>query len=206
MTEGYARAAEGTYPTPTLEEAYVQHKMLVFRTCLNMLRDRDAAEDMTSIVFTHIATKLHRFKGEAKFSTWLVRVAVNLTLMQLRKRKANTFVSLEEMAESLDHAAEYQKAVSIKDSTLASVIEIGELNYALERLDSKHRLVVELAMQGFEMGEVALMLGISLPAVKSRLMRGKDMLAQALGTTSARPGRRDKGLNKVMAELERYTK
>src|SRR5258708_36663668 len=76
------------------EIIYQQHSGRGFPLCLRMLRDPVEAEDLVQDVFMQLLRKIHTFRGESAFSTWLHRLAVNLVLMRLRKKPPPT-VSIE---------------------------------------------------------------------------------------------------------------
>jgi RNA polymerase sigma factor (sigma-70 family) len=66
-----------------------QYERQIFRTALHITQNREDAEDITQDVFFKAFQKLDQFQGNSKFSTWLVRIAVNESLMRLRKRKTS---------------------------------------------------------------------------------------------------------------------
>ena len=68
-------------------ELFHENKAKVFSVVMRMVKDVEKAEDLTQDVFVQAFRKLHLFKGESAFSTWLHRIAVNITLMSFRKKK-----------------------------------------------------------------------------------------------------------------------
>ena len=72
------------------------HERQIFRTAQHITQNREDAEDITQDVFFKAHQKLDQFQGNSKFSTWLVRIAVNESLMRLRKRKTSKTVSMDE--------------------------------------------------------------------------------------------------------------
>ena len=79
-----------------------QYERQIFRTALHITQNREDAEDITQDVFVKAFTKLDQFQGNSKFSTWLVRIAVNESLMRLRKRKTSKTVSMDQDVETED--------------------------------------------------------------------------------------------------------
>ena len=77
-----------------------QYERQIFRTALHITQNREDAEDITQDVFVKAFTKLDQFQGNSKFSTWLVRIAVNESLMRLRKRKTSKTVSMDQDVET----------------------------------------------------------------------------------------------------------
>src|SRR5712672_4019578 len=75
---------------------FQSHKKRVYSVCLLMTKDVAEAEDLTQEAFLQVFRSVGSFRGDAAFSTWLYRVAVNTVLMKLRRRKAPPTVSLED--------------------------------------------------------------------------------------------------------------
>jgi RNA polymerase sigma-70 factor (ECF subfamily) len=86
------RAREGD--RTAFEFLYRLHSGRVYAVCLRMVAEPTEAEDLTQEVFLLLFRKIHTFRGESAFSTWLHRLAVNLVLMRLRKKSLPT-VSIE---------------------------------------------------------------------------------------------------------------
>ena len=66
-----------------------KHQSIVFRTCMGFLHNKDEADDLTQDIFIQAYQSLHSFKGEASFSTWIYRIAVNASLNRVRKNFGN---------------------------------------------------------------------------------------------------------------------
>ena len=75
---------------------FQQHKNRVYSVCLLMTKDVAEAEDLTQEAFLQVFRTVGSFRGDAAFSTWLYRVAVNTVLMKLRRRKSPPTISLDE--------------------------------------------------------------------------------------------------------------
>ena len=73
-----------------------QYDRQIFRVAQHITQNREDAEDITQDAFLKAYQKLDQFQGNSKFSTWLVRIAVNESLMRLRKRKTSKTVSMDE--------------------------------------------------------------------------------------------------------------
>src|ERR1700730_8179131 len=82
------RAREGD--RSAFEYLYRLHSRRVYAVCLRMLADPTEAEDLTQEAFLLLFRKIHTFRGESAFSTWLNRLAVNLVLMRLLKKSLRT--------------------------------------------------------------------------------------------------------------------
>src|SRR6201996_2929763 len=81
--------------TAAFEQLVRQYDRQIYRTALHITQNREDAEDITQDVFFKAFQKLDQFQGNSKFSTWLVRIAVNESLMRLRKRKTSKTVSMD---------------------------------------------------------------------------------------------------------------
>src|SRR5260370_11583783 len=78
------------------EQVGRQYERQIFRVAQHITQNREDAEDITQDAFLKAYEKLDQFQGNSKFSTWLVRIAVNESLMRLRKRKTSKTVSMDE--------------------------------------------------------------------------------------------------------------
>src|SRR5207245_1267263 len=82
--------------TAAFEQLVRQYERQIFRVAQHITQNREDAEDITQDAFLKAYEKLDQFQGNSKFSTWLVRIAVNESLMRLRKRKTSKTVSMDE--------------------------------------------------------------------------------------------------------------
>lgn len=153
-----------------------RYQKMVARTVKGMLGDSVFAEDVGQEVFIKLYYSLSEFRGEAKLSTYIQRIAVNLTLNEIKKRKK--FFSMfaqkgnNEMYEFevADHNTEERREAS----------EI--VNKALLAMDPKFRIIVTMRMlQGYSTKETAEILNMPLGTVLSRLSRAQEQLKNILG-------------------------
>jgi RNA polymerase sigma-70 factor (ECF subfamily) len=149
------------------------HEERVFAICLRMLRDREAALDATQETFITVFRKADRFAGRSAFSTWLYRVTVNTchdTLRRLQRARAD---SLSDTVEPADLRA----ADALESADLRPTIES-----ALSRLPEEFRSAVVLCdAQALPLQAAADILEVPIGTVKSRLFRGRRLLADILG-------------------------
>lgn len=165
------------------ERLYQLHKGRVYSLCLRMLGNTAAAEDMTQEAFLQLFRKIHTFRGESAFSTWLHRLAVNVVLMHLR-RKSLPQVSLEETTETEEPGEGIKREPGAEDLVLAGSLDRLTLANAIEQLPQGYRLVFVLHdVEGYEHNEIAGMLNCSIGNSKSQLhkarLRLRDLLRQA---------------------------
>lgn len=152
------------------------HQDRVFATCLRILRDRDAALDATQETFITVFRKADSFSGRSAFSTWLYRVAVNTCYDQLRRQRRRQADPLPESTDPADAAA---------GDELAAVELRPDLEAALAALPPEFRAAVVLSdVEGLALQTVSEILGVPVGTVKSRVFRGRRLLADALGNLS----------------------
>jgi RNA polymerase sigma-70 factor (ECF subfamily) len=159
-----------------------RYERKIFRLAQNITQNREDAEDTMQEAFLKAFEHLKEFQGNSRFYTWLVRIAVNQALMKLRKRRPNQ-VSLDEEVDTGEDSIprevedwgpspEERYKQSELHEILASVI--GDL-------DPSFRIVFQLRdIEELSTEETAEALGLSVPAVKSRLLRARLKLRQKL--------------------------
>lgn len=175
------RAKQGD--AAAFETLYHLHKRRVYSLCLRMTANTAAAEDLTQEAFLQLFRKIGTFRGESAFSTWLHRMAVNVVLMQLRK-KGLSVVSLEESMESEEEAP--RKEPGAEDVNLAGSIDRLRLENAVGSLPPGYRMIFLLHdVEGYEHNEIAGMVGCSIGNSKSQLHKARMKLRDLLKTSRA---------------------
>ncbi len=166
-----SRVAEGDHAA--FEEVLRTHEDRVFSVCLRILGNREAALDATQETFLTVFRKAGQFKGRSAVGTWIYRIAVNTCYDLLRKAKRHPTAPLPEHLDPSDPGAE--------DAIEAASFR-PEIQHALSQLPKDFRTAVVLAdIEGIPLPEVALILGVPLGTVKSRIFRGRKLLARTLG-------------------------
>lgn len=165
------------------EEAFAQlfrqHKSRVYSVCLLMTKDVADAEDLTQEAFLQVFRTISSFRGDAAFSTWLYRVAVNTVLMRLRRRKSPATLSLDEPvhAESPSLHREFGRS----DPDLSGVVDRLALGRAIEELPEGCRKIFALhEVEGYQHHEIAELLDCSIGNSKSQLHKAKLKLRSLL--------------------------
>ena len=178
--------AAATQPAgaPTPERVFCEHAPRVYRLALRMLDNDADAEDVTSEVLLQVVRKLHTFRGESSLATWLHRVTANAALALRRQRacqKERPLAGAAEQALADGPRAGRPVPPSAPDQK-AEGRELGRLiEEAVADLPPCYREVFVLSdMDGLPNAEIGRRLGLSLPAVKSRLHRARAMLREAL--------------------------
>jgi RNA polymerase sigma-70 factor, ECF subfamily len=153
-----------------------RYKGMVARTVKGMIGDNASAEDIGQEVFIKLYYSLRHFRGDSKLSTYIHRIAVNLTLNEIKKAKRTNQPSTEFDLESL-------KAIQVSGDDQISKNETKELvDKALQMLEPKYRSVIVMRMlQGYDTKETAEALGLPIGTVLSRLSRAQEQMRKILG-------------------------
>jgi RNA polymerase sigma-70 factor (ECF subfamily) len=164
------------------EELVNRYEAKIFRLTMNITRNREDAEDAMQDAFLKSYAHLKDFQEDSRFYTWLVRIAANEALMRLRKRRPNQF-SLDEPVEGEEQLIprEIEDWGPSPEQRFAQTEMHEILSEAIGKLDPDFRVVFTLRdIEELSTEETAKTLGISIPAVKSRLLRARLKLRQKL--------------------------
>jgi RNA polymerase sigma-70 factor (ECF subfamily) len=163
----------------------------IFRLAMNITQNREDAEDVLQEAFLKAYEHLDQFQGNSRFYTWIVRIAVNQALMKLRKRKTDRAVSLDEQIDTGEDTVIREIASWDPDPEVRySQEELHTiLNEAIQELAPIYRTVFTLRdVDGLSTEETAEVLDLSVPAVKSRLLRARLQLRDKLTRFFKRKG------------------
>jgi RNA polymerase sigma-70 factor (ECF subfamily) len=168
-----ARAAAGD--RGAFERLYREHVDRVFSLCARMVNDRARAEELTQDVFVRAWEKLHLFRGESAFGTWLHRLTVNVVL-NARKTdgRARTRFEENDEDEGMDAHAGVVGAPLAPGDLLDLEQAIGTLPPGARRVFVLHDV------EGYKHEEIAEMLGVTSGATKAQLHRARLLLREAL--------------------------
>src|SRR6266446_1139944 len=184
-----ARAREGDAAAYT--ELVGRYERKIFRLAKHITQNDEDAEDVLQETFMKAFGHLKDFQGQSKFYTWIVRIAVNESLMKLRKRKSDRSVPLDEPVDTGEDTVVREIAVWEENPEQQySREELGGiLDEAVESLRPAFRTVFVLRdIEELSTEETAEALGISVPAVKSRLLRARLQLREKLTRFFKRKG------------------
>src|ERR1700726_796200 len=174
------------------ELLYRRHSGRVYAVCLRMLKDPAEAEELTQEAFLLLFRKIHTFRGESAFSTWLHRLAVNRVLMCLR-RKSLPAVSLDERLDTNELSGPPAIDLGCRDSILEGSLDRINLERCIKRLPAGYRTIFVLHdVQGYKHHEIAEILGRSVGDSKSQLHKARAQLRgllHELQRAKAREGR-----------------
>jgi RNA polymerase sigma-70 factor, ECF subfamily len=184
-----AQAREGD--TTAFGELVRRYESKIFRLAQHITQNREDAEDVLQETFMKAYEHLDQFQGNSKFYTWIVRIAVNQALMKLRRRKTDKSVSLDETIDTGEDTVVREIAAWDEDpEEQFSREELGGiLDSAVQSLEPPYRSVFVLRdMDELSTEETAEMLNLSIPAVKSRLLRARLQLREKLTRYFKRKG------------------
>ena len=165
------------------DELVERHARKIFRTARHITKTDQDAEDVLQDAFLKAYTRLAQFQGDAQFYTWLTRIAVNESLMRLRKRRNSKTVSLDEQLETDD--SQISREVPSEGPTPEQTYTQEEtrriVEDAVDSLAEGYRAVFVLRdVEGFSTEETGEMLDLSISAIKSRLLRARLQLREKL--------------------------
>ena len=149
------------------------HEDRVFSVCLRILGNRERALDATQDTFLTVFRKAGQFQGRSALGTWIYRIAVNTCYDHLRRARRRASQPLPDHVDPADPSAE---------DAIESAALRPEIQVALALLPPDFRDAVILSdLEGLSMPEAAEVLGVPIGTVKSRVFRGRRLLAQHLG-------------------------
>jgi RNA polymerase sigma-70 factor (ECF subfamily) len=169
-----------------LAQLYRSYRDNVYRICLRMVRNPSDAEDLVQETFLRVINKIHTFRGDSQFSTWLYRVTKNVALMQLRKPKFATmdFDDARDQDEFLESVNRASGAAETESHAADGVL----LEVAIQQLPSGYGKVLVLHdVLGYRHTEISKMTGITANNSKSRLCRARRMLRGVLQSPMPEP-------------------
>ena len=147
---------------------------------VQILRSEVEAEDTVQEAFILALTKLHTFKGNSQFFTWLYRIAYNVAATRLRRRKPN--VSIDGM--SPEFRLQIAGDVVMPEDGMIDRERAGQLMQALDRMSEEHRsILVMREMEGLDYSAIAEVLDLPIGTVRSRLHRARMQLKELLEST-----------------------
>jgi RNA polymerase sigma-70 factor, ECF subfamily len=162
------------------ERLYQLHSKPVHRLCLRLARNSAEAEDLAQEAFLQLFRKIHTFRGESSFSTWLHRLTVNVVLMRLR-RKRHPEISLDATVQPGEENSRPLMEPGRPDLRLSGVLDHVNLSNAIDQLPDGYKEIFILHdVEGYEHSEIAGILGCSVGNSKSQLFKARLRLRQLL--------------------------
>ncbi len=165
------------------EQLMRQYDRQIFRIALHITQNREDAEDIVQDTFFKAFQKINQFQGNSKFYTWLVRIAVNESLMRLRKRRSQKTVSMDDEIQTEEGSIprDFADWMPNPEQNYNQAELADLLRKTIQGLPPGFRAVFALRdIDGLSTEETAQALGLSVPAVKSRLLRARLQLRERL--------------------------
>jgi RNA polymerase sigma-70 factor (ECF subfamily) len=169
--------------TEAFPELVSRYETKIYRLARHITQNEEDAEDVLQEAFLKAFANLNQFQGNSRFYTWLVRIAVNESLMKLRRRKADKIVSLDEPVETDDDVVirEFPTWDENPEQKYGRAEMNAILTRAINSLSPGFRAVFLLRdVEELSTEETAQALNLSIPAVKSRLLRARLQLRDKL--------------------------
>ncbi|MFZ5517453.1 MAG: RNA polymerase sigma factor [Candidatus Zhuqueibacterota bacterium] len=165
--------------TTDFRAIFDQYQHLVYNISYRMTGNREDAEDATQDVFLRIHRSINRFRGDAKLSSWVYRIAVNTCLNRERRKKLASWVSLDFLMQ------EEPESQPLSEETPDRHMEISEterlIQQAIQSLPARQKTAIVLhRYENLSYEDIAGVMEISLSAVESLLHRAKENLSQKL--------------------------
>ena len=172
-------------PPPTPESVFREFAPRIYHLARRMLGNDADAEDVTQDVLVQVIRKLDTFRGDAQLATWLHRVTVNAALAFRQKRanrqKRETTEAADDVLEAAPVGGPVKRWNVGPDEPVLAAEQAAVIERAIAELPGPFRDVYVLAdVEGLPNQEIADMLGMSIPAVKSRLHRARLRMRDAL--------------------------
>lgn len=154
----------------------------IFNLCLSILQNQEDAEDATQEVFSTVFLSVTDFKGDAKLSTWIYRIAVNKCQEHIRKKNRKKrfgfLTSIDSSEKALLSPSFFHPGVELENKERSAM-----LFAAINRLPENQKLAFTLhKIEGVSYEEVAETMKTSVSSVESLLFRAKQNLKKSLGT------------------------
>jgi len=162
------------------EHIYRLHSPRVYALCLRLVCDPIEAEDLTQEVFLQLFRKIHTFRGESAFSSWLYRLTANLVFMRFRRKKL-PMSSLEGSGGTESASAAVGLEIGFIDPRLSGLFDRMSLQAAIEQLPEGYKTMFILHdVHGYEHNEIAKMFDCSVGNSKSQLHKARKRLREVL--------------------------
>lgn len=182
IEEFVERARQGD--VAAFEHLVIEYKTKIYNYVLRMLGDHEAAEDVAQEAFIKAYASIRSFRGASSFQTWLYRIAGNLAIDTMRRRKyRQNHVSLDQPLQTGDGSVERD----VEDSSAGPQQQLRTVELqkvvqdAILQLSPKLRNVIILyELQGLSYEEIAGIVGAPLGTVKSRLFNAREQLKKLL--------------------------
>ncbi len=159
-------------------QIYVEHHSLVFAVCHRIVQNAAISEELTQDTFLLVLRKIHLFRRQSKFSTWLYQIARNTALMYVRDQKAkDTNDSLAYVDEEDTKSGQIERILKIDDQKLRTAADRVTLEKVIGKLAPGYRSMLVLHdVYGYEHSEICEILGVRTGTSKSQVHKARKRL------------------------------
>lgn len=164
------------------EDVIALYQDKIYRHCLRMIGNAHEAEDIAQEAFIRAYVNIHSFDDRRKFSTWLYRIATNLTIDHIRKRKPDYYLDAQiKGTEGLDMYSQLTSDTASPVEEVESMELQAYIHQGIAGLPPKYRSIIILRyLEEFSLQEISDTLDIPLGTVKTRIHRGREALRKKL--------------------------
>ena len=153
-----------------------RHKNMVFTIVSRIVRNKEDAEELAQDVFIKAYQSISKFKGKSKFSTWLYRIAYNISISHTRKKKYNTTEIDENLMSDQEIFETYNEFVNYEESEKKEI-----LNEALKNLNKDEELLITLYyLEELSIKEICTITNLTQSNIKIKLFRARNKLFTVL--------------------------
>ncbi|PLS10383.1 RNA polymerase sigma factor SigW [Neobacillus cucumis] len=158
------------------------YKNSVYQLCYRMLGNRHEAEDIAQEAFLRAYVNIKSFNQDLKFSTWLFRIATNLCIDRIRKKKPDYYLDAEVAGtEGLTMYSQISSDTPLPENEVESLELQETVQKEISKLPEKYRSPIVLKyMEDMSLNEISEILELPLGTVKTRIHRGREALRQQL--------------------------
>jgi RNA polymerase sigma-70 factor (ECF subfamily) len=158
------------------------YKNSIYQLCYRMLGNRHEAEDIAQEAFIRAYVNIRSFNQNLKFSTWLFRIATNLCIDRLRKKKPDYYLDAEVAGtEGLTMYSQVSSDSPLPETEVESLELQETVQKEILKLPEKYRSAIVLKyMEDMSLNEISEILELPLGTVKTRIHRGREALRQQL--------------------------
>jgi RNA polymerase sigma-70 factor, ECF subfamily len=158
------------------------YKDKVFQLCFRMVGNRHEAEDLAQEAFVRAFVNISSFNQALKFSTWLYRIATNLCIDRLRKKKPDYYLDAEVAGtEGLTMYSQIPAKTVLPEEEVVSLEIQQQIQLEISKLPEKYRSVIVLKyIEELSLNEISEILELPLGTVKTRIHRGREALRKQL--------------------------
>ncbi|WP_102029511.1 RNA polymerase sigma factor SigW [Salirhabdus sp. Marseille-P4669] len=164
------------------EEVVSFYQNKVYQICYRMLGNSHEAEDIAQEAFIRAYTNIHSFDDKRKFSTWIYRIATNLSIDRIRKKKPDYFLDAEvQGTEGLNMYSQLSADQPLPEEEVETLELQSYIQKQIQSLPEKYRSIITLRyVDDLSLQEISEILDMPIGTVKTRIHRGREALRKKL--------------------------